>query len=248
MRARSFGRRRTHAAAVRIWALALAGWLPAVILFASPAPAGIPATAGTPATVISDIPGDTVDVAARVAWSEDRRESGPDLLLLLADPEASVRARAARAIGRIGRVADVWPLAPLLHDPDTPVRREAAFALGEIEDSSAAAVLEAHVLSKIESDADTRALCLEGLGKLRAGAAAIGFALDDPDPAVQVAALHAAWRVPGTEPVARAVELSLGEDPAVRRAAACCLMRHLGVQPSGRTAVPEIVQIGRAHV
>jgi cyclophilin family peptidyl-prolyl cis-trans isomerase/HEAT repeat protein len=243
MQAQSFGRWRFHAAAVRIRAFALAGWLPAVILFASPAPAGIPATAGTPARAISDIPDDTIGVSAYITRLEDRRESDPVLLGFLAHPERSIRARAARAIGRIGRAADVSPLAPLLHDPDTPVRREAAFALGEIEDSSAAAVIEAHLLSKIESDADTRALCIEGLGKLRAGAAAIGFALHDSDPAVQVAALHAAWRVPGTEPVARAIELSLGEDPAVRRAAACCLMRLLGVQPSGRTAVPEVFPV-----
>jgi cyclophilin family peptidyl-prolyl cis-trans isomerase/HEAT repeat protein len=215
----------------------LAWWLPAVILGASPAPAE------SPATVISDIPGDTIGVSARIAWSEDRRESGPDLLRLLADPASSVRARAARALGRIGRVADVSPLAPLLRDPDATVRREAAFALGEIEDSSAAVVIEAHLLSEIESDTDTRALCVEGLGKLRAGAAAIRYALHDPEPAVEAAALHAAWRVPGTEPLARAIELSLGENPAVRRAAACCLMRLLGVQPSGRTMVPEVVPV-----
>ena len=237
MWARSFGLRRFDVVAARIRAAALAGWVPAMILFAPPAPAG------TPATVISDISGDAIDLPARIAWFEDRRESSPDLLALLAHPETSVRARAARAIGRIGRVADVPPLAQLLRDPDATVRREAAFALGEIEDSSAAAVIEAHLLSDTESDADTRALCVEGLGKLRAGATAIRSALHDPEPAVEAAALHAAWQVPGTEPLARAIDLSLGNDPAVRRAAACCLMRLLGVRPSGRTAVPEVVPV-----
>ena len=237
MRARSFGLRRFHVATARIGVVALGWSLPGVILLASPAPAG------TRTRVISEIPVDTVEVSARIAWSEDRRESGPDLLRLLTDPATSVRAHAARAVGRIGRVADVPALAPILRDPDAMVRREAAFALGEIADSSSAAVIEHHLLTEIESDTDTRALCVEGLGKLATGAAAIRSALRDPEPVVQAAALHAAWRVPGTEPLASAIDLSLGENPAVRRAAACCLMRLLGVRPSGRTGVPDVAPL-----
>lgn len=237
MRARSVERRRFQGAAERSHTGALVWWLPAMILLSSPRPAEASATA------FPDLPGDTTGVAARITWAEDRRESGPDLLRLLAAPEAPVRARTSRALGRIGRAADVPPLAMLLREPDATVRREAAFALGEIEDTSAAAVIETHLLSKIEGDAETRALCIEALGKLRAGAAAIHAALQDPEPAVVTAALHAAWRVPRVEPQTRAIELSLTEDPAVRRAAACCLMRLLGAQPSGRTAVPEVAPL-----
>lgn len=237
MQTPTIDRQQSHRTAARLMVAALAWWLPAGIPFAF---AGLAGAATTPAP---DLRADAVMVAARIAWAEDRRESGPDLLRLLADPEPSLRARAARAVGRIGRTADVSPLAPLLRDPDATVRRDAAFGLGEIEDSSAAAVIEAHLLAGIESDAETRALCVEGLGKLRAGAAAIRSALHDPEPAVAIAALHAAWRVPGTEPLSRALELSLGEDPDVRRAAACCLMRLLGAQPSGRTAVPEVAPV-----
>jgi cyclophilin family peptidyl-prolyl cis-trans isomerase/HEAT repeat protein len=209
----------------------------AVILLTSAAPAR------TQAPVVSESPGGSPDPYARIAWFEDRRESVPELLGFLADPDQTVRARAALAIGRIGRAADVSPMSPLLRDPEAAVRRDAAFALGEIEDSSAAMVLANHLLSGIESDAETRALCAEGLGKLRAGAAAIRSALGDPQPTVAVAALHAAWQVPGTEPLAQAIDLSWSADPDVCRAAACCLMRLLGVKPSGRTAVPAVAPV-----
>jgi cyclophilin family peptidyl-prolyl cis-trans isomerase/HEAT repeat protein len=181
---------------------------------------------------------------ATILRFEDRRETDPGLLLLLADQDARVRARAAMALGRIGRAADVLPLAPLLGDPDPAVRRDAAFALGEIEDSLAAVPLEKLLRSGTEKDAETRALCVEGLGKHRTGAAAVRSALRDPAPAVAAAALHAGWQVPGTDPLAQAIDLSLSDDQGVRRASACCLMRLLGIKPSGRTAVPEVTPIG----
>jgi cyclophilin family peptidyl-prolyl cis-trans isomerase/HEAT repeat protein len=239
MLARSHGRRQFQAVvpASRVRAAGWAGLLAAAILLTSRAWAG-PPVAGVPES-LSVAP----DTRARVEWFEDRRESTPDLLLLLADPDPAVRARAALAIGRIGRAADASPLAPLLGDPDASVRREAAFALGEMEEPSVAGVMETRLLSGLESDPETRALCAEGLGKLRSGPAGIRAALRDPEPAVVIAALHAAWQVPGTDPLAEAIDLSLGKDPGVQRAAACCLMRLLGVKPSGRTAVAEVAPI-----
>ncbi len=189
-------------------------------------------------------PGLTDQAEASITWFEDRRESGPDLLSFLSDTNAAVRARAALALGRIGHAQAVPPLTARLRDPDVQVRREAAFALGEIEDSSTVGALEAHLLSGLEPDAEARALCVEGLGKRRAGAAAIASALRDPEPAVAIAALHAGWQVPGADPLPAAIDLSRSENPDLRRAAACCLMRSLGAKPSGRTAIPEVAPIG----
>jgi HEAT repeat protein/cyclophilin family peptidyl-prolyl cis-trans isomerase len=61
----------------------------------------------------------------------------PDLVALLADPEARVRRRAALAIGRVGLSDGVAPLEGLLADQEPEVRQMAAFALGLIGDKSA---------------------------------------------------------------------------------------------------------------
>jgi cyclophilin family peptidyl-prolyl cis-trans isomerase/HEAT repeat protein len=53
-----------------------------------------------------------------------------DLLVLLGDPEARVRRRAALALGRVGLPEAVEPLTKLLADEEPEVRQMAAFALG----------------------------------------------------------------------------------------------------------------------
>ena len=60
-----------------------------------------------------------------------------DLLLLLADPEARVRRRAALAAGRVGLREAVQPVSALLTEGEAEVRQMAAFALGLIGDASA---------------------------------------------------------------------------------------------------------------
>jgi cyclophilin family peptidyl-prolyl cis-trans isomerase/HEAT repeat protein len=64
-----------------------------------------------------------------------------DLTVLVTDPEARVRRRAATAIGRVGLREGVLPLTVALTDTDPDVREMAAFALGLIGDGSAAARL-----------------------------------------------------------------------------------------------------------
>jgi HEAT repeat protein/cyclophilin family peptidyl-prolyl cis-trans isomerase len=58
----------------------------------------------------------------------------PDLIRLLADPEARVRRRAALAVGRVGEREGVSPLIAVLADADPEVRQMAAFALGLLGD------------------------------------------------------------------------------------------------------------------
>ena len=92
---------------------------------AAPAPAPIPARGRSRATAAAPPP------AAAL----------PDLTVLVSDPEARVRRRAALAIGRVGLPAGVQPLVARLSDTDPDVREMAAFALGLIGDGSAVAPL-----------------------------------------------------------------------------------------------------------
>ena len=169
---------------------------------------------------------------------EDARDPAPALLEFLSAPDADTRGRAALALGRIGRAADVAPLAALLQDPDTDVRRNAAFALGEIEDSTASFPLQELLLSGFETDAEVRELAVYGIGKLGRGAEACLAALHDGDESVQARALLSAWRIPGATPVEEILQFSRHKKDEVRWCAVYCLMRMMGAPPSGRTPVP----------
>ena len=181
---------------------------------------------------------DLPEVEARILQFEDQRVSSPELHALLTDARAQVRGRAALALGRIGLASDVQKLVPLLDDADPEVRRWAAFALGEIDDSTAAAPLEKLLLDLQEMDSETRALAVEGLGKLRRGEEACRIALRDETSAVKVSALYAAWKIPVHDVVPELIELARHEQVDLRHAAVYCLMRFLGAPASGRTPIP----------
>lgn len=96
---------------------------------------------------------------------EDERQlrgGGGDLLMLLQDPEARVRRRAALATGRVRLPAGVPGLVVLLEsDKDPEVRQMAAFALGLVGDASAAPALTSAVA---DTDPNIQARAAEALG------------------------------------------------------------------------------------
>jgi cyclophilin family peptidyl-prolyl cis-trans isomerase len=87
-----------------------------------------------------------------------------DLVRLLADQEGRVRRRAALAIGRVGLVAGVEPVAGLLaNDMEPEVRQMAAFALGLIGDASARPAL---LMALNDSEAIVSGRAAEALGQI----------------------------------------------------------------------------------
>ena len=89
----------------------------------------------------------------------------PDLTVLVTDPEARVRRRAALAIGRVGLPGGVQPLVATLSDADPEVREMAAFALGLIGDGGAVAAL---TTALTDSSPIVRGRAAEALGQIDA--------------------------------------------------------------------------------
>ncbi len=85
--------------------------------------------------------------------------------LLADDPDPSVRAAAAHAIGEHGEVADAMLLAVMLGDDDALVRWQAADGLRKLHNPDAVEALLARLDEDIEEDADTRAATAMALGQ-----------------------------------------------------------------------------------
>ena len=85
--------------------------------------------------------------------------------LLADDPDPSVRAAAARAIGAHGEVADAMLLAVMLGDDDPLVRWQAADGLRKLHNPDVVEALLARLNEDIEEDADTRAAAAMALGQ-----------------------------------------------------------------------------------
>jgi cyclophilin family peptidyl-prolyl cis-trans isomerase/HEAT repeat protein len=101
-----------------------------------------------PAVVPIGPPPPTAQQKLEWAFSlEDERRirgeaEGQDLLVLLADPLAHIRRRAAQALGRVRATEAIDPLGAMLTaEPDPEVRQMAAFALGLIGDERAVGTL-----------------------------------------------------------------------------------------------------------
>jgi len=96
-----------------------------------------------------------------------------DLLILLGDPEARVRRRAALALGRVGLPDAVEPLVKALDDEEPEVRQMAAFALGLIGSPTARQPL-AQALTGTDAVLQGRAAEALGLIGDKTDATAIG--------------------------------------------------------------------------
>jgi cyclophilin family peptidyl-prolyl cis-trans isomerase/HEAT repeat protein len=96
-----------------------------------------------------------------------------DLIALLDDADAPVRARAALAIGRVGLQEGVDPLIRLLGDPDAEVRQQAAFGLGLLAAPSARQPLLSALTDASPLVQGRAAQALAAIGE-RGDAAAVG--------------------------------------------------------------------------
>jgi len=96
-----------------------------------------------------------------------RLQDSAELKSALLSPAASLRARAARAMGRIQSPAYLPALTSALRDPDASVRAEAAFAAGQVAVSASAAAALKESLTGLLQDPDPQARCaaIEALGK-----------------------------------------------------------------------------------
>ncbi|BCJ74668.1 hypothetical protein CS0771_42120 [Catellatospora sp. IY07-71] len=84
-------------------------------------------------------------VRRATAWLQGHRDEGrPPSTVLLSDPDALVRARAAAALGRLPYRESVPHLAALLTDPEPRVRANAVTALGRLGGDEARAALAGH--------------------------------------------------------------------------------------------------------
>ena len=99
----------------------------------------------------------------RILAGEDRRDLTTDVKLGLADPDRSVRRRAALAAGRIGDPGAVPALVPLLQDSELEVRQMTAFALGLIGDPLAVDPL---LLALKDPEPVVRGRAAEALGQI----------------------------------------------------------------------------------
>ena len=104
------------------------------------------------------------DPAWAIARAEDERNWSDGVLRgLLASSDATLRARAALAVGRLQDSTTVPALLPLLDDGDPRVREETVFALGQIGHRSARAALEKLLPG---AEPGLAALAIEALGKI----------------------------------------------------------------------------------
>lgn len=94
-------------------------------------------------------------------WLADPAVPAADLRRLVTDADASVRRRAALAVGRVGEPDGVAALTPLLADVEADVRASAAFALGLLGQAAGEAPLRAALT---DTDVRVRGRAAEGLG------------------------------------------------------------------------------------
>ena len=132
-------------------------------------------------------------------------DSAASLAAIFGHESSWFRARAARAIGRLGSAAGdrgVDALCSALGDHDVPVRLEAAFALGQLGLAGTAAARQRGVgallpMLKSEVEATVRERAIEALGKLADEGQVLALlpSLHDPEAVVRAAAALAIHRL-----------------------------------------------------
>ncbi|HET7498458.1 MAG TPA: HEAT repeat domain-containing protein [Candidatus Eisenbacteria bacterium] len=202
-----------------------------VPVFAVAAPPAGPARSAAPSARPASLN------AAALSAREAHRDTTGLAHVLLRGSSPSLRASAARALGRIQNRGSVTALSAALRDPVAPVRREAAFALGLVGDSTAAPALAARL--GVEADAEARVSMLTALGYVgaRRGGPALATALRSARAVERHAAALAAGRARDSslvEPLALAAK---GEDADTRWRAAYALGR-IGDRRAGPALEP----------
>lgn len=158
------------------------------------------------------------DALMRLGWMA-RVDSSRAAAIALRDPEAIVRATAARAVLSLPPDEAAAMLLPLLQDRDEFVRRETAYALGETRSRAALPVLVTALAG--DKEAGVR------------GAAAVALGLVGDELAVVPLTQSLARRLPASGLLNRLLRSKREENEFVRRAAA-----HSLGQIRSRAAVP----------
>ncbi len=158
----------------------------------------------------------TPAVMRAIALAEDRRDGASGTLQrALAHEDATVRARAALALGRLQDSSDVAVLVPVLRDRVAAVRREATFALGQIGHRDARGPLEDALR---DADPEVVELAVEALGKLgdRAATPRVVPFLRRGTSAQRMRAAESLWRLADTSATDALIAALSERDPAVR--------------------------------
>lgn len=172
--------------------------------------------------------------AACWAFGTLLQEEGIDLLLaLFSDSQATVRQRAAKALGELQEAAlYVDHLAVLLDDPVPAVQAQALQSMEKCgEEAHSYAAIVCRMALEKNGNSSVRSSALKTLGSM-SGAAAfaseVASCFEDSDPTIRAAALEAMAQFGEAQEHLMEVEL-LRSDPhqAVRQAADQCAM-HLG--------------------
>jgi len=190
--------------------------------------------AGGPAADAQTAPRGGETAPAIILSAELRREPTAELVGLLADPDAEVRARATLAIGRVGLPRELPRLIERTRDRDARVRAAAAFGLGlldyeiELVAETAARDRAAEALLRLLDDADepVARAAARSMGAVGARAVELDRWLAERRPTAPVGVLssalatRAALTVEDTGVLAQFVDAT---DPEVRQAAAMAL-------------------------
>ena len=134
--------------------------------------------------------------------------SSPDLAVLVRDPQARIRRRAALAIGRVKDGAGAALLTPVLADAEAEVRSMAAFALGLIGDAASETALTP-LLSDASPLVRGRAAEALGLCGAKGAAAAVGQMIAEYARHASVTAMPPDDERTPTAPEAEAFKLGL---------------------------------------